>query len=479
MKNRLIAVFALSLAAVAGAQTLPPCTDPDTQNCTAREALDFYVAKARADIDKKIASDEKTVEKEVVAANRPTVAPPTFAARIHNSYEDFLNLFSFAINKVEESENGQALIVRFNPIRSGEHLFGASLTVAQPTVGEIVKSVIPEDRRDAAVTQLEKTLGDTDDLTWAAAWSPATAECEVDRSPSKRCWGRTPAAYRDLLSKVLTPLITSSFDLPQATINEILRLTGGDDLKSARLDDQKNGKQVRQLIKEFVAAEMATSTSNVFSSHHLNLLADLIDNQPQASVNVTLHDVPHFSGPSDHGGSIELHAGRENINTLRKACRKSTEKTLGPCLQKQLNTLAENGLSIDKYVLTVKYRSVQGFRLDSLPVTPVITFEPLDIARITEWSVKAQGGRKMGTEITGKPMRGDFALEAFHSTRGRFTTSNRLVATLTMSVPVGDTVTVPVTVQYANKPDLLTDPTKRIGMHVGLSYRLPELFGSK
>jgi hypothetical protein len=479
MRYRLtLLILGFTVAAVA--QTPPPCTDPDTQNCTVREALDIYLAHARAANDQKAATDEKKVERNVVTANRATTPPPTFAKQFHNTYDDFLNLFSFAINKVEESDKGEAVTVRFNPVRSGEHLIGASLTVAQPTVSDIVKSVIPEDQRDAAASQLEKTMNDTDDLTWAVAWSPSTAECEIDRSASQRCWGRTPSAYRDLLSLVLTPLIPNSLSLPQENIDEILRLTGADDLKSAHLDDGNHGVQVRKLIKDFVAAELATRTSNVFASHHLDLLADLLDNQPQMSVNLTYHEVPHLSGPSDHGLSIELHSGRDNINSLRKACRRNTGNNLAPCLQQQLNTLASGDtLSTDKYVLTIAYKNTHGFQLDTLPVTPAFSFEPLDIPSVSEWHLKGQAGRQMGTGIMGKPMRGDFAVEAVHASRGSFTTANRFVATLTMSFPAGDMITVPVTIQYANKPDLFSDSTKRIGMHFGLSYRLPELFGSK
>src|SRR5258706_5513137 len=211
MKRLLIALVTL-LSSSAFGQASPCNPAPDSPPCTVRGAYAFFAnpVNAKANANKETALKQQA--NDVVTANRPTVAPPTFAARIHNSYEDFLNLFSFAINKVDESDNGQALIVRFNPLREGSTLIGTTLTVTQPAVADVVKNAITEDVRDKTVTALEKRIGSQNDLTFSASYSAATVRCGLDRPAGDRCWGRTPATYRDLVSELLSDLIVADLD---------------------------------------------------------------------------------------------------------------------------------------------------------------------------------------------------------------------------------------------------------------------------
>jgi hypothetical protein len=76
------------------------CKNPETEDCSVNDAIEFYRGATGAPL-----------LFEVVNANRATTPPDAFARRLHNSYEDFLNLLSFAISDVEESEDGQALVV--------------------------------------------------------------------------------------------------------------------------------------------------------------------------------------------------------------------------------------------------------------------------------------------------------------------------------------------------------------------------------
>ena len=70
--------------------------------------------------------------KAVTATNAATTAPDGFATRIHSSFQDYLNLLAFAINKVDESKDGQSLIIRLNALRSGPSLLAGTLTLSKP-----------------------------------------------------------------------------------------------------------------------------------------------------------------------------------------------------------------------------------------------------------------------------------------------------------------------------------------------------------
>jgi|GEM_PF-2501303 len=487
MKRLLIPFFVLLAASVFG-QTKPcdPTADAEKKTCTVDGAKAFYRALIAPDSSEALKKEEdnnvaaaqaKEVE-AVKTANRATVAPPTFAARIHNSYEDFLNLFSFAINKVDESDNGQALIVRFNPLREGSTLIGTTLTVTQPSVADVVKNAIPDGVRDKTVTALEKRIGSQNDLTFSASYSAATVRCGIDRPAGDRCWGRTPATYRDLVSELLKQFVR--FNRESARLAGRLRgQYGPGEIDSQIVNDAKDPGLVIAVIKDEVASEISATKSAkaIYDANHLDLIATMIDNQPQATGTITVHHPALFGGPRSQAGSVELHFGRVNMNTLRDACRdRKPNQTLGACFRDRLNEYATDGMSTDKLVFTASYDRAQHYSLASLGLDPPVDgFTAINLPQSDVLKVKAQGGRQLGTEMTGKPLRADLSIEGGFNQKGNVRSNNRWVGTVTVSVPFGDMMTVPVSITFANKAEFIGDVKNRIGAHVGLSYRLPDL----
>ena len=480
--KRLLIPFAALLSLNAFGETFTPCNPVNDPDCKLGGAIVFYKALMNPDpkaveANKDIAQAQEA--KDVVNANRPTVAPPTFAARIHNSYEDFLNLFSFAINKVEESDNGQALIVRFNPLREGSTLIGTTLTVTQPAVADVVKNAIAEDVRDKTVSALEKRIGSQNDLTFSASYSAATVLCDPKRPTGNRCWGRSPKTYSDLVSALLAEFVQP--DRASAALAVRLGALFPDvpgDMRQQKIP-AKDRDLVIAIIKEEIAADAVElkSAKAIYDENHLDLIATMIDNQPQATGTITVHHPALFGGPRSQAGSVELHFGRVNMNTLRDACGVlKPGQTLGACFRDKLNTYAANGMPTDKLVFTASYDRAQHYSLASLGLDPPVTgFTAINIPQSDVLKVKAQGGRQLGTEMTGKPLRADLSIEGGFNQKGDVRSNNRWVGTVTLSVPFGDTMTIPVSITFANKPEFLGDVKNRIGAHVGLSYRLPDL----
>ncbi len=485
MKRLLIPFFMFVATSVFG-EVVTPC-DPtvDKEHCTFEGAKAFYLAQmatpqAQLAAGKNaVATAQAKQENDVVTANRPTVAPPTFAARIHNSYEDFLNLFSFAINKVDESDNGQALIVRFNPLRQGSTLIGTTLTVTQPAVADVVKNAIPDGIRDKTVTALEKRIGSQNDLTFSASYSAATVRCGPDRPAGDRCWGRTPAAYRPLVSLLLEAFVQSNgaSALLAKRLSDEYHEAGEDNKRIVGKADHPN--EVIAIIKEEIAvdAARAKTAKAIYDANHLDLIATMIDNQPQATGTITVHHPALFGGPRSQAASVELHFGRVNMNTLRNACRdERTDIAIGSCFRTQLNEYATNGMSTDKLVFTASYDRAQHYSLASLGLDPPVEgFMAINNPQSDVLKVKAQGGRQLGTDITGKPLHADLSIEGGFNQKGNVRSNNRWVGTITLSVPFGDMMTIPVSITWANKAEFIGDVKNRIGAHVGLSYRLPDL----
>jgi hypothetical protein len=102
----------------------------------------------------------------------------------------------------------------------------------------------------------------------------------------------------------------------------------------------------------------------------------------------------------------------------------------------------------------------------------VTGFMPIDVKSAYELIVKGQGGRQLSQVVQGKPMRADFSLEGHVVEKDGVRNTNRWLATATLTMPLGDNMSIPVSVTYANKTEFLTDKRK-LSAHLGISYRLP------
>ncbi len=211
------------LATPSLAQDCDPFSDQPLADCSLAQLLDHAFEKVfPPDEDQAgdsagvaMVGDDPSAEKafnqageEVVDANRATTAPDPFASNLHASYQDFLNLLSFAINEVEESEDGQSLIVRLNPLRRDRHLLGLSLSLTKPSISELVTSSISGDNQSDVLKKVEAKTSDFDDQTWSLSYSWATPDCS--KSTGSWCLGRQPESYRELLSSVLEVVATAA-----------------------------------------------------------------------------------------------------------------------------------------------------------------------------------------------------------------------------------------------------------------------------
>ncbi|MGH7489633.1 MAG: hypothetical protein ACREMY_29135, partial [bacterium] len=150
MKRTLAIVLLTLFASTASAEDT---CDMSTFETAVATCSDVSIGSLQGKLEQQVKARRKAQEAAATAAaetdlsktNKATTAPDPFASRLHNSYQDFLTPFSFAINKVEESKDGQAVIVRFNPIRNENGLNGGITgTAAKPSILDKVSAAIPE-----------------------------------------------------------------------------------------------------------------------------------------------------------------------------------------------------------------------------------------------------------------------------------------------------------------------------------------------
>lgn len=475
--RRIITALLLTFTAAGAFADCNPDVDP--ASCTVEQAFTFYSTAAV-----KTAATNAAVN-EVQTANRAIVPPDTFASDVHNSYQDFLNRLGFAINKIEESEDGQALIIRFNPINSGSYVLGGTLTAAKPGVSDLVKNKLPETGREDLLRQMEGQLGQLDNLTYSVSGALQTAKCTVDRDPADRCWGRDPETYRDFLSLGAEKMLAASAGEMPFELNEELAALRRDpanhNLFGMNLkNDFTNADRAREIIKERAEgeAEITIAEKKMFTAAGLQNLASLVDNQPQFTSSVNYHDAGRYGGPPVVSASFELQFGNGNINALRSQCGRGDVS----CFQRELATRLQSPvMSTMKYVLSGSFAMNDDYKLSDLgegvPVPDKFAIDEKSSRVIT---LKAQAGSQMPTSVGDKRMRADGSLEFERVTTGDVSRrKNRLVGKATLTVPLGDSMSIPLSITWANKEKYLGDQTDKFGMHLGISYRIPDLFKPK
>ena len=493
MRN--VRFLCLALLFVFGAANMrAECPEPEKkpEDCSVNELVgkfhDLELAKlnrAAADAEKQAAGD---VEKKVGNVNKATTAPDAFAARIHNSYQDFIAPFSFAINKVEESKDGQSLIVRFNMIRQPPFVLGFTGTVAKPTLYEPLTKNIAESVRSNAVDGLNKKLNDFDDITLASSFAVETKECpDLDVF----CMGRNPQTYRNALAKGLMPLLernagpTVEADAANDELDFFVEDKGVD--RDKPLTQATSDADVR---KKIIALAKATGPVNASDSATaiaalrkagIDNLAALIDNQPQLAFTGSWHQRGTLGGPDEMAATAEFQWGFNNLHAVGKRARNTAAKGRAANFDQALQTELENTLkqdpkkqASDKLVFTASYKRVKRFDRTSLTDFGVTEFTPLTVPRTSEVQAKAQWGRRLGVEMKDQQQpRIDISGEFNRASKGGVRNTNRFVGTITLTVPATATSSIPISLKYANKPEFLTEERKQLSVHFGISYRLP------
>ncbi len=125
-------------------------------------------------------------------------------------------------------------------------------------------------------------------------------------------------------------------------------------------------------------------------------------------------------------------------------------------------------------MLTANYKEREEFRLSDLRLDEAVAeFTPISKGDSDELQAKLQWGRRLNTSVGVKNTRFDVSFEGIRTRGDVARTENRWVGTATLTVPFGDQMSIPVSLNYANKPEFLGDQQERLGMHFGLSWRLP------
>ena len=474
MKTRILPAL-LALAAVAFASLPLRAVDcgiePPPGDCTLKQIYSALYDKAFP------GATTADVAKAVVNANVATTTPDTFAGVVHSTYQDFLNLFSFAVNQVDQSKDGQALVVRFNPLRDGTNLLGLSITAAKPVISDLVANAIPEADRAAVLGKLQVRQGDLDDITYAVAYSVESTTCSWEQ-PTKRCWGRRPDTYRPMLARVLADSSDSN-DVVLAP-EDILRLA---DLVGLA------GGTGSPLAGKLSAVKPENRAAVLEFLRNLGRDQHPIDPQYESDVRQERHrqaGEPHRQPAAARGdrhlrGSRHLRGADRPRSLARIAVRQRQPERPQERERRVDRERARRApdagpeRSFDRQVRPD--RELRAARpLHSRQARPHAPRRRLHSDRREadlRASARLQWGRLLDGQIGARNPRFDLSAEGIETRDDQIRTKSRWVATATLTVPLGDQMSLPLSLNYANKPEFLTGQRQQFGAHLGVTYRLP------
>jgi hypothetical protein len=419
---------------------------------------------------------ENAVGNELRTANVAATPPATSGAQIHVSRRNFNIPAALAINSVERDK--QALVIQFNKIDAGPFGIGATGTIKQPTLFGTLRKAIPEAQRAAVSENLEEMLRETDDISLALLFTPATPECTTNRLERGACYGRDVRAYRPVLSPMFRQLLAPTIE--GFTSGAVANLFSGD--FSAKLDTKVKDLSATEQQRLFDYLEVMrfaldTDTRLVTKARkELRLdenLAKLIENQPQWTLSLVGRQRDVLAGANEQGLELAYERGRVNLNSVRAACKNDTN-----CFAKTIS----DKFPSDSFTFTLGVTQTDHYEMLALPEgasEEEVEFgadgNGLDVPRVRKYLAQLQYGVDIGNAgFTDDPMRLDLAAKwEQRSGNPEEEFDTRLVIAATLSIPLGEQITLPLTLSYANHEDLLEDRQKNLGMHFGLTYRLP------
>lgn len=396
-----------------------------------------------------------------------------------SSIEDFLPLLRGALTTVTDGD-GQALQLDLNVPKEIVEFggkFGIRALFHEPALyTPLVDSL--GDAGAAAATRMRESLGSFDDVSVILAWNRES-----------RTWGRNFDAYRPEVASLFTELseVDRDSDLLFAAFMAVLREA------AAHLDPDRateapcnsvnaqtwtfdcftsaGAAVVEQSLVKAASAQRLDdeAITRLLDRSGFNLLADLINNQPQFSVSLEYRPRRDIAGPTELTGKLRLEFGGENMNDLRAFCRARGSALDAGCLRgytEQPGVLARVRRGARGW-LSADFSQRDAYDLD-LPDDGV----SISLGEDRKLAVSGGLGSYMGVDADGTETgRWDLKLEYdFHD--GDSERQDRLLAGLTYTHRVSASSSAVLGLSWANKPEFLDQDVRRFGAHVGFAYKL-------
>ncbi len=465
MKTNAMLLLLAFAAAGAAAQDSTTSTSQCQLSDTPVQCYNRYVP-AIPDVP---ATVETMVQSNVTTANTglSSLVSPSGSA-----LKDFLSVLSGSLDIGTLSQNGQTMTFDWNPKIRDAGALKLEVVFADPTVSGSVSTALASN--PAAVTALNDSLSNTDDITASASYTPLTTS-----------YGRSIAPHRGFF-EALMATAPDTAKLDDEMINA---------LRTANVTTASFGQTFAQLgaagsstMQAVEAAGRANQAKLVVASSLARAFAFLLNNQPQFYGSAVYHERTPVAGPDEWYAKATYEYGFRNLNsffrTYRSVCDPLTvtATTAPQCLQmleKYAGTYTpDTVVDPGRLTLSLEYHQASASSV-SLPQYSL----QLD----TKSGHSIVGSAAYGRVIVARPDRRSGRIDVTLSyedisnaaaipsiTNPSADVKDRWVGAITYTQKMSDTVSFPISLVYANHASYLPNVDRKLTSHFGLQYKLPQ-----
>lgn len=483
--GRVLAVLLLIAPALA-AQT-PRCRDSDTiAECWSR-----FFPRLPDTLSEEVGDSLKgaTEAGEVANLSRKNNGIASLGDRLASAVSDFLPSIAGALGFTQATTEEGAASFEKNlllPFGAKPQRFRVRALLQAPALYVPLADTLAALGRNDRVDALDRKLRDYDDITISLAWNLENGT-----------FGRSFEEFRGAYSALLTGFVRGINDsLTQArnqalramlvpdTIEQVVPARRADPVCADPVAEGGDPAQMpldclepafrAQVMGSLEAAAAATAAAEADLARGLreggyHEFSDLIDNQPQFSVEASTDIRRDLVGPNTFHATVRYEGGFANVNGLRQHCR--SDGFSPACLRGYLESpgvrpALRRG---DRFFVQARFSRRSDFSL-------TVPSDTLSLSAEGTWDLTGTAGfgRYVAFDRAGEGMaRVDLAAEYIHH-HDDPERQNRLVLTGTYTQRLSGSLSVAAGFSYSNRPEFVGDVDKKVSANFGLRYKLTQ-----
>jgi hypothetical protein len=410
--------------------------------------------------------------KEVGTTNTGTPTATTLATA--TALRDFLSFFSAGVDAGTVIENSTSVTLDWNlpfPFVEDNDKVKVQTLFSDPTLAADVQTSL-----GANATNAKSQLTNFDDVTTLISYDPVNQHFGRSIAPHVKLFDALNPTATELFAIFAQTMHVNKASLP-ATFNANTPFSSITDVTLQKT-----------IISQLETAAEAEKTAATVSTQMLKALTQLLNNQPQAYVSGIYHYRNGLVGPDEFSvqGTFELSPKslnrflKNNADVCAEAVKGVVNANANVCGSRMVSFAAvgdptQQPNASDRLAFAIEYKQAKSGSVDLTkfmvvaPNTPVVRKGAHSVVYSLTY------GHPM-TSAKIKDARLDFAIN-YDNVSNDPTMKDRFVASLTFSQKISDTTTLPLSVTYANHTQYLPQTDRRLGVHFGISYKIPDTSG--
>jgi hypothetical protein len=401
---------------------------------------------------------------QVSTTNTGTPSATTQATA--TALRDFLSFFSAGVDTGTVTENATSVTLDWNipfPFVEDNDKVKLQTFFSDPALAADVQTPL-----GANATAAKSQLTNFDDVTMLISYDPVNQRL-----------GRSVAPHVAFIAALEKASPDTAVQLQK--LGDLLAALPGTITQDTAFSTITDASQQQAVIAQVELAATTQKQSSTQSTAIVKAITQLINNQPQAYVAGTYHYRNELVGPDEWSlkGTYELSPKSLNrfLRSNDSVCG-ATVVTLTANAATCTNRLVSfaggstsQANASDRLAIAIEYKQARGESVDLSEFKVVAPNTP----------VLRPGSHSLVYSLTyGHPLssakikdaRVDIAVN-YDNVSNDPTMKDRFVASLTFSQKISDTMTLPLSITYANHTQYLPQTDRRMGVHFGISYKIP------